>query len=78
VPEAAATKATDEMMYTSALRESVHDHDHENLEEAIRAFAALEAASGSRLSEDMLEEVVADVQADVELANQMADYSLGA
>jgi hypothetical protein len=48
------------------------------LEEAIRAFAALEAASGSRLSEDMLEEVVADVQADVELANQMADYSLGA
>ncbi|KAF1921032.1 hypothetical protein BDU57DRAFT_509583 [Ampelomyces quisqualis] len=80
VPEA-ATKATDEMMDTSALlaQDSVPlARDHENLEEAIRAYAALEAASASGISEDILEDVIAEIQADVELANQMADHSLGA
>jgi hypothetical protein len=49
--------------------------DHETLNEVIRAYAALE---DSGLSESDVEDVIAEVQADVELANEMADHSLGA
>jgi hypothetical protein len=48
--------------------------DHETLEEVIRAYAALEDEGSSGISDEMLESVVADVQ----LANDMANYSLGA
>lgn len=48
--------------------------DHETLEEVIRAYAAFEEDGVSGLSEDVLEDVVADV----ELANRLADHSLGA
>jgi len=48
--------------------------DHETLEEVIRAYAALEDEGSSGISEEMLEGVVADVQ----LANDMANHSLGA
>jgi hypothetical protein len=53
-------------------------HDHETLDEVIRVYAALEDECQSTISEDMSEEVVADIRADVELANDMAGYSLGA
>jgi hypothetical protein len=49
--------------------------DHETLNEVIRAYAALE---DSGLSESDVEDVIAEVRADVELANEMADHSLGA
>jgi hypothetical protein len=48
--------------------------DHETLEEVIRAYAAFEEDGVSGLSEDVLGDVVADV----ELANRLADHSLGA
>lgn len=50
--------------------------DHETLEEVIRAYAAFEDESG--ISEGMIGHVIAEAQADVELAESMADYSLGA
>lgn len=50
--------------------------DHETLEEVIRAYAAFEDEAG--ISEDMIGHVVADAQADFELAESMAEYSLGA
>lgn len=56
--------------------------EHDRLEDAIRAYAALEAKCAIGLSEDVTEEmpedVVAQVHADVELANTVADHSLGA
>lgn len=52
--------------------------DHETLEEVIRAYAALEEEFSSMISEEVLEEVVAEMRADVELANEVADHSLGA
>lgn len=52
--------------------------EHSNLEEAIRAYAALEAQCTAEINEAGLEDMVAEVQADVELANDMADHSLGA
>jgi hypothetical protein len=52
-------------------------HDHETLEEVIRAYAAFEEGA-SGISEEMSGEIVAEAQADVELANTMADHSLGA
>lgn len=48
--------------------------DHETLEEVIRAYAALEDEGSSGISDEILEGVVADVQ----LANDMANHSLGA
>jgi hypothetical protein len=52
--------------------------DHETLEGVIRAYAALEDEDPSAISGDVLGELVADIRADVELANDMAGYSLGA
>ena len=48
--------------------------DHETLEEVIRTYAALQDEGSSGISDEMLEGVVADVQ----LANDMANHSLGA
>lgn len=52
--------------------------DHETLEEVIRAYAAFEEEGASGISEDVISDVVAEAKADVELAEKMADYSLGA
>jgi hypothetical protein len=51
------------------------ERDHETLDEVIRAYAALEH---SGLSESDVEDTIAEVRADVELANEMANHSLGA
>ncbi|KAH7078013.1 hypothetical protein BKA63DRAFT_564557 [Paraphoma chrysanthemicola] len=48
--------------------------DHETLEEVIRAYASFEEDGVMGVSEEILEDVVADV----ELANRLADHSLGA
>jgi hypothetical protein len=52
--------------------------DYDNLEDAIRAYAALEAKRSSTISDNVLEDVVTEAQADVDLANEMAENTLGA
>ena len=48
--------------------------DHETLEEVIRAYAAFEEKGAFGLTDEMIGDIVADVK----LAEQMADHSLGA
>lgn len=79
-PESAAQVTGEETRMPNAL---IHGtvaiaREHDNLEEAIRAYAALEAKCAAGISEVALEDMVAEVQADVELVNDMADHSLSA
>ncbi|KAH7401025.1 hypothetical protein DE146DRAFT_632060 [Phaeosphaeria sp. MPI-PUGE-AT-0046c] len=80
VPESAAAFTGEESRVPHTL---VHGavaiaREHDKLEDAIRAYAALEAKCAAGLSEEVLEDMVAEVHADVELANDIADHSLGA
>jgi hypothetical protein len=52
--------------------------DYDNLEDAIRAYAALEARRESMISDSTIEDVVDEAREDVDLANKMADNALGA
>jgi hypothetical protein len=70
--------ATGDALYTTASLAQESEataRDHETLDEVIRAYAALEE---SGISDSDMEDAIAEVRADVELANNMADYSLGA
>lgn len=80
VPEQAATVTVENAHNPQALAHGAvaNAREHSNLEEAIRAYAALEAKCAAEISEEVLDDMVAEVQADVELANDMADHSLGA
>ncbi|KAH8732239.1 hypothetical protein GQ44DRAFT_697305 [Phaeosphaeriaceae sp. PMI808] len=65
---------------TSLTQESMAmARDHETLEEVIRAYAAMEEEGASLgMTDNAVEEMVAEIEADVDLANRMADHSLGA
>jgi hypothetical protein len=52
--------------------------DYDNLEDAIRAYAALEARRSSMISDNTIDYAVAEAREDVDLANKMADNTLGA
>jgi hypothetical protein len=70
--------ATGDALYTTASLAQESEataRDHETLDEVIRAYAALEE---SGISESDMEDAIAEARADVELANNMADHSLGA
>jgi hypothetical protein len=79
-PEAPAKTASD-TVYSAvslALNSAAMAQEHDSMDEIIRSYAALESKCMYGINENDTGDLVADAQADVELANEMADHSLGA
>jgi hypothetical protein len=77
----APVKTSSGTAYTAsslALESAAMAQEHESMDEVIRTYAALEGRRTFSIGENDTEDFVAEAQADVDLANEMADHSLGA
>jgi hypothetical protein len=78
-PEAHTNTVDDNYTVASLARDSVAmAQEYESMDEVNRAYAAMEGRGMCSISENGTEDFVAETQADVALAKEIADHSLGA